>query len=120
MTGSCSGGPPWCTTSARSGSDRPVGETWEKRGPLSVAEGERMRTHPYLAERTLARAPALAPIGALAALHHERLDGSGYPRGLSGDAIGPAARVLAAADVYHALTEERPLSPSPDYSRGRA
>jgi HD-GYP domain-containing protein (c-di-GMP phosphodiesterase class II) len=93
---------------------------WEKRGPLSVAEGERMRTHPYLAERTLARAPALAPIGALAALHHERLDGSGYPRGLSGDAIGPAARVLAAADVYHALTEERPLSPSPDYSRGRA
>jgi HD-GYP domain-containing protein (c-di-GMP phosphodiesterase class II) len=93
---------------------------WEKRGPLSVAEGERMRTHPYLAERTLARAPALAPIGALAALHHERLDGSGYPRGLSGDAIGPAARVLAAADVYHALTEERPLSPSPDYGRGRA
>lgn len=85
---------------------------WEKRGPLSAADGERMRTHPYLAERTLARSPALAPIGALAALHHERLDGSGYPRGLSGDAIGPAARVLAAADVYHALTEERPHRPA--------
>src|SRR6185503_350006 len=84
---------------------------WEKAGPLTVAEGERMRTHPYLAERTLARAPALAPIGALAALHHERLDGSGYPRGVSGDALGPAARVLAAADVYHALTEERPHRP---------
>lgn len=85
---------------------------WEKPGPLSAAEGERMRTHPYLAERTLARAPALAHIGALAALHHERLDGSGYPRGLTGDAIGLSARVLAAADVYHALTEERSYRPA--------
>ena len=85
---------------------------WDKQGPLSTAERERMRTHPYLAERTLARVTALAPIGALAALHHERLDGSGYPRGLSGDAISPAARVLAAADVYHALTEERPHRPA--------
>ena len=85
---------------------------WEMPGPLSAAETERMRTHPYLAERTLAFAPALAPIGALAAFHHERLDGSGYPRGLTGDAIGPSARVLAAAEVYHALIEERPHRPA--------
>ncbi len=60
----------------------------------------------------LSFSPALAPLGALAALHHERLDGSGYPRGLSGDAISPAGRVLAAADVYQALTESRPHRPA--------
>jgi len=60
----------------------------------------------------LSFSPALAPLGRLAALHHERLDGSGYPRGLSGDAISPAGRVLAAADVYQALTESRPHRPA--------
>jgi DNA-binding CsgD family transcriptional regulator len=60
----------------------------------------------------LSLSPALAPLGALAALHHERLDGSGYPRGLSGDAISPAGRVVAAADVYQALTESRPQRPA--------
>jgi HD-GYP domain-containing protein (c-di-GMP phosphodiesterase class II) len=81
---------------------------WDKQGTLSPSEVERVRLHPYLAERMLSFSPALAPLGALAALHHERLDGSGYPRGLSGDAISPAGRVLAAADVYQALTESRP------------
>jgi len=56
----------------------------------------------------LAFSPALAPLGEIAVLHHERLDGSGYPRGLQGNAIGPAARILAAADSYRAMTEERP------------
>jgi DNA-binding CsgD family transcriptional regulator len=60
----------------------------------------------------LAFAPALAPLGAIAVQHHERLDGSGYPRGLSGDAITPAGRILAAADCYHALTEMRPHRPA--------
>jgi HD-GYP domain-containing protein (c-di-GMP phosphodiesterase class II) len=85
---------------------------WDKRGPLSPAEVERVRLHPYLTERMLSFAPALAPLGTLAALHHERLDGSGYPRGLSGGAISPAGRVLAAADVYQALTESRPHRPA--------
>jgi HD-GYP domain-containing protein (c-di-GMP phosphodiesterase class II) len=84
----------------------------DHREPLSEAHRERLRTHPYLAERTLSRSPALAGIGALAGLHHERLDGSGYPRGLSGDGIPLAARVLAAADVYHAMTEPRPHRPA--------
>jgi DNA-binding CsgD family transcriptional regulator len=60
----------------------------------------------------LSFSPALAPLGALAALHHERLDGSGYPRGLSGDAISPAGRILAAADLYQALTETSPRRPA--------
>jgi HD-GYP domain-containing protein (c-di-GMP phosphodiesterase class II)/DNA-binding CsgD family transcriptional regulator len=81
---------------------------WDKRGTLTAAELERVRLHPYLTERMLASSGALASVGAIAVQHHERLDGSGYPRGLSGDAIAPAGRVLAAADAYHAMTEPRP------------
>ena len=81
---------------------------WDKRGPLTHSEMERVRLHPYLSERMLAFSPVLAPLGTIAGQHHERLDGSGYPRGLSGSAITPAGRLLAAADVYHAMTEERP------------
>jgi DNA-binding CsgD family transcriptional regulator len=54
---------------------------------------------------------SLAPLGTMAAQHHERLDGSGYPRAVSGDTIGTAGRILAAADSYHALTEARPHRP---------
>jgi HD-GYP domain-containing protein (c-di-GMP phosphodiesterase class II) len=64
--------------------------------------------HPYLTERMLASAKALEPVGAIAVQHHERLDGSGYPRGLSGGALTPTGRILAAADAYHAMTEPRP------------
>lgn len=85
---------------------------WEKPGPLSDSEMERVRLHPYLTERMLARTPALARLGALAAAHHERLDGTGYHRGLSGAALPAAARILAAADAYHAMTEPRPHRPA--------
>lgn len=85
---------------------------WDKQAPLSRSELERMRMHPYLGERMLAFAPALAPIGTLAAQHHERMDGSGYPKGLAGESLGPAARLLAAADAYHAMTELRPHRPA--------
>jgi HD-GYP domain-containing protein (c-di-GMP phosphodiesterase class II) len=85
---------------------------WDKQGPLSPSDVERIRLHPYLTERMLSFSSALAPLGALAAVHHERLDGSGYPRGLSGDAISPAGRLLGAADVYQALTEDRPHRPA--------
>jgi HD-GYP domain-containing protein (c-di-GMP phosphodiesterase class II) len=81
---------------------------WDKPGPLTAPERERVRMHPYLTERMLASSKALAPIGAIAVQHHERLDGSGYPRGLAGDALTPAGRILAAADAYHAMTEPRP------------
>jgi len=81
---------------------------WDKRGPLTAGEIERVRLHPYLTERMLASSDALASVGAIAVQHHERLDGSGYPRGLSGDGLTPAGRILAAADAYHAMTEPRP------------
>jgi HD-GYP domain-containing protein (c-di-GMP phosphodiesterase class II) len=81
---------------------------WDKPGALTEAERERVRLHAYYTERVLARPAALAGLGALAACHHERLDGSGYHRAMPGSALPPAARILAAADVYHALTEARP------------
>jgi HD-GYP domain-containing protein (c-di-GMP phosphodiesterase class II) len=81
---------------------------WTQATPWSLAQRERARTHPYLTERMLARVPALSRVASLAAAHHERLDGSGYPRGSMADALPMPARVLAAADVYHALLENRP------------
>jgi HD-GYP domain-containing protein (c-di-GMP phosphodiesterase class II) len=85
---------------------------WDKPGPLTPAEWERVRLHPYLTERMLASSTALAPLGALAAQHHERCDGSGYPRGQSADNLSPAARILAVADAYRAMLEPRPHRPA--------
>jgi HD-GYP domain-containing protein (c-di-GMP phosphodiesterase class II) len=85
---------------------------WDKREMLTRAEWERIRLHPYLTERMLAATRSLAPLAAIAAHHHERLDGTGYPRGLGPDALTPAARILAAADVYAALTAARPHRPA--------
>jgi HD-GYP domain-containing protein (c-di-GMP phosphodiesterase class II) len=85
---------------------------WDKAGPLTDAERERVRLHAYYTERVLARAPALAGVAALAAADHERLDGSGYHRRIPAAAIGPAARILAAADVLAAMTEDRPHRPA--------
>lgn len=81
---------------------------WDATEPWTLAQTERVRTHPYLLERALGRLSALRPVVACAAQHHERLDGSGYPHGLTGSALSPAARLLAAADVYHAFREPRP------------
>lgn len=86
--------------------------TWDRPARLSAIELERVRTVPYLTERVLQNQPALAEIGGVASMFHERLDGSGYPRGLSGSAIPPTARVLAAAEVYQALREDRPHRPA--------
>ncbi|HLF28301.1 MAG TPA: HD domain-containing phosphohydrolase [Anaerolineae bacterium] len=79
----------------------------EKPGPLTESEWERVRLHPYYTERILARPRALAGIGVVASLHHERLDGSGYHRGLPVTLLPPVARVLAAANLYRALIEPR-------------
>jgi HD-GYP domain-containing protein (c-di-GMP phosphodiesterase class II) len=89
---------------------------WDKPGLLSEAEMERVRMHPYLTQRTFTRSPRLAVIADVAAAHHERLDGSGYPRALAGSALSPEARILAAADAYQAMSEPRPHRParSPD------
>jgi HD-GYP domain-containing protein (c-di-GMP phosphodiesterase class II) len=80
---------------------------WEKPGPLSHGEREQVRLHPYYTERVLARPAGLAEVGRLAAAHHERLDGSGYHRAVPASLLTPAARLLAAADCYRAMTEPR-------------
>ena len=85
---------------------------WDRSGPLSSIEWERVRTVPYFTERVLCRQPRLAEIGAVAGMGHERMDGSGYPRGLAGGAIPVPARLLAAADVYQAMGEARPHRPA--------
>ena len=85
---------------------------WMEPGPWSMGQRERARTHPYLTERMLSRSPTLSRIGQCAALHHERLDGSGYPKGLTASSIPVSARILAAADVYDALCQPRPHRPA--------
>jgi HD-GYP domain-containing protein (c-di-GMP phosphodiesterase class II) len=85
---------------------------WDKPGPLGAGEWERVRIHPYLTERMLHQSDALAPLGAIAVAHRERLDGSGYPRGLAGSAIPRPARILAVADAYQAMREPRPYRPA--------
>jgi len=84
---------------------------WDKREPLAEGDRERVRLHAYYTDRMLRRPAALAALAPIASAHHERLDGSGYPRGARGADIAPLARFLAAADVYHALREDRPQRP---------
>jgi HD-GYP domain-containing protein (c-di-GMP phosphodiesterase class II) len=81
---------------------------WDKRGPLAAGEWERVRLAPYVTERMLRQSEALAPLAAIAVQHRERLDGSGYPRGLSGAGISQQVRILGAADAYQAMREPRP------------
>jgi HD-GYP domain-containing protein (c-di-GMP phosphodiesterase class II) len=81
---------------------------WDKPGPLSAGEQERVRLHPYYTERVLERSGALAPLAALSGSHHERLDGSGYHRGATAAQLSVGARLLAAADTYDAMTHDRP------------
>ena len=92
---------------------------WDKRGPLGAGEWERVRLHPYMTERMLRQSEALAPLAAIAVQHRERLDGSGYPRGLSGAGISRSARILGAADAYQAMREPRPHRPALLGRRGR-
>jgi HD-GYP domain-containing protein (c-di-GMP phosphodiesterase class II) len=80
---------------------------WDKPGPLGAGEWERVRMYPYYTERMLQQSATLAPAGRIAVQQYERLDGYGYPRGLSGNAISPPARVLAAAIAYQAMREPR-------------
>jgi HD-GYP domain-containing protein (c-di-GMP phosphodiesterase class II) len=81
---------------------------WDRTSALSWAEAEHVRVHPYLTERMLTRVPALAASRQVAARHQERLDGSGYPRGLTAATLTPLDRLLAAADTCHAMAEPRP------------
>ena len=81
--------------------------TWQRGGPLSAGEWEQVRLHPYHTERVLSRSPFLADLALIGGAHHERLDRSGYHRGCSGAELPMLARLLAAADVFQAMTEPR-------------
>jgi HD-GYP domain-containing protein (c-di-GMP phosphodiesterase class II) len=89
---------------------------WDKKGPLGAGEWERVRLEPQVTDRMLRQCESLAPFGAIALQHRERLDGSGYPAGIAGAAISPHARLLAAADAYQAMREPRPHRPALDAS----
>lgn len=84
---------------------------WDKPGPLSAAEWERVRLYPYFTDRVVSRAPALADAVRTASGAQERLDGSGYHRGLPAAAQPTAIRLLAAAATYQSMTEERAHRP---------
>jgi diguanylate cyclase (GGDEF)-like protein len=77
-----------------------------KPGPLDDEEWTEMRTHPQIAARLLAR-PEFSDLRSWILAHHERLDGSGYPEGLSDEEIPLEARVLAVADAFEAMTADR-------------
>ena len=80
----------------------------DKPARLTRAEYARMREHPLITERILARVPGCEHLAGMAGAHHERLDGGGYPHGLADGELTMPMRVLAIADVYEALTSDRP------------
>lgn len=80
----------------------------DKPAKLTDSEFAEVRLHPLYSEQILGQVSAFAEIAPIASAHHERLDGRGYHRGLTGDQLSPAMRALSCADVYDALTAERP------------
>jgi response regulator RpfG family c-di-GMP phosphodiesterase len=102
------------TAARRAGHLQDVGRSavhpriWAKAGLLTGDEWEQVRLHPYHTERVLAHSPALTPLAAIGRDHHERLDGSGYHRGIGAAMLPPSCRLLAAADAYQSKIEPRP------------
>jgi HD-GYP domain-containing protein (c-di-GMP phosphodiesterase class II) len=80
----------------------------DKPGQLTDEELAKVKAQPLVTEQILGLVPSLGALAAVASAQHERLDGRGYPRGLAADELTPPMRVLAVADVYEALTSERP------------
>jgi HD-GYP domain-containing protein (c-di-GMP phosphodiesterase class II) len=80
----------------------------DKPDKLDEAEWQVMRMHPVHSEAILSRAAAFADLARVGGGHHERLDGKGYPRGLKGDAIDLDTRIVTVADIFDALSADRP------------
>jgi HD-GYP domain-containing protein (c-di-GMP phosphodiesterase class II)/DNA-binding CsgD family transcriptional regulator len=87
---------------------------WDKPARLSPSEWELVRMHTYWTERVLSRSALLRDAGELASAAHERLDASGYHRAVPSTLLGRPARILAAADAYHAMREPRAHRPPLD------
>ena len=85
---------------------------WIKRGSLNQSEWERVRLHPYHTQRILSLAAPLRASATIAGLHHERLDGSGYHVGLPANALPFTARLLAVAEIYQSMSEDRAWRPA--------
>jgi len=85
---------------------------WIKGGPLNQSEWERVRLHPYHTQRILSLARPLRASATIAGLHHERLDGSGYHVGLRANALPFTARLVAAAEIYQSMREDRAWRPA--------
>ncbi len=85
---------------------------WITRRPLNPSEWERVRLHTYHSQRILSLAAPLRSFASVAGLHHERLDGSGYHRGLSASAVPMPARILAVAEMYQSMKEPRARRPA--------
>lgn len=83
-------------------------EVLQKKGPLNSQEWLLMRKHPEIGESIIKPIRSLGHLCDIVRHHHEKLDGSGYPDGLKGDEITPLARITAIADIYDALTSDRP------------
>jgi len=80
----------------------------DKPGKPDDEEWAAIKRHPALGETILQRIGAFAELARVAGAHHERLDGKGYPRGLRGDSIDLETRIVTTADIFDALTAERP------------
>lgn len=83
-----------------------------KPGPLTPEEWVEMKRHPEIGFRIAMSSPDLAPIAQYILSHHERWDGSGYPRGLAGQEIPLLSRILAVADAFDAMTTDRIYRPA--------
>lgn len=83
-----------------------------KPGPLTPAEFALMKRHTEIGDRLCAPLQSLRRVRPIILCHHERLDGSGYPSGLRGDAVPLLAQIVAIVDVYDALTSRRPYRPA--------
>jgi HD-GYP domain-containing protein (c-di-GMP phosphodiesterase class II) len=88
-----------------------------KPGPLDDAEWDIMRRHPVYAYELLSPITFLRPVLDIPYCHHEKWDGSGYPRGLKDEQIPLAARIFAVIDVWDALRSDRPYRPAWDEER---
>jgi putative nucleotidyltransferase with HDIG domain len=89
----------------------------DKPGKLDDAEWAQMRRHPTFSEEILSRITAFADIARVGHAHHERLDGKGYPRGVSAEAIDTDTRIVTTADIFDALTADRPYRPAMPVSK---
>ena len=90
-----------------------------KPGPLTLKEWEKMKHHPRIGHEMLRDIPFLTGAAAIVHAHHERFDGKGYPRGLTGNETPRGARILAVADAFDAMTSNRPYRKalSPEVAR---